>query len=715
MNFGEATFEHLDLAEAIETFHAAMDDLRDTALQEPPFMDPVEWVADSIDITVGFRKGKMRMTGFQRPVALAAMDPATDQITVIKGVQVGWSTFMKAMLFYGVSYLALSIIVTQPTDGDAEGYYKDQIEPHFSEDFFVGIRRKPKRGEASDTWNEHRFRNGGRLYFRGAASDDAFRRISAEWQMADEADAEGWQSKSEKRTQGDKLALYRDRGTAFAHPVMWVGSTPLERHSSLVWREWTKSSQERLHVSCPHCGKLQYLKWGSDKTPYGFRWKTDEKGYVVDCWYQCEGENACHIGEEHKEAMVEGGEYLAMNPTPNRPGHRGFHWPAWHSMAPQAQWRNLATQWLSAQDAKARGNVDELKRFINNVMAEPWDDLISGTAHDPASLSSLRVPYPAEVPDDVVVLTVGVDVQDNKEGLKGGDADIIASREATVYGWNSAMVYRAISHHVIIGEVGDPTADAELDAIRRRAYRKRDGSTLIPQATAHDMGSSKVGVGDAVKAYCAARRMENCWAVKGRNLTYGTRAPTVWPKKVSRNPKAGTTWYMIDTQQAKDTVGRMLRMRGPGSPMFPMSFGLDFFDGLAAESPVTDKKGNRYWKRTGKNTGEQWDCLVYAYAALLGLQASFTKWRNLNLAAKRIGVPEVPHDPETGELDYDGPDRSVQAKESDDVAVAAAVTNPSNAGTRPDVPSAGHQVRQDAPPARRKKVRVAKVIRSTRW
>lgn len=701
MSFDEAAFGHLDLAEGLDAFHAAMDDLRDTALQEPPFMDPVEWVEDSIEIQTGFRKGPMQMTGFQRPVALAALDPATDQITVLKGVQVGWSTFMKAMLFYGVSYLALSIIVTQPTDGDAEGYYKDQIEPHFAEKFFVGIRRSPKRGEASDTWDEHRFTNGGRLYLRGAASDDAFRRISAQWQMADEADAEGWQSKSDSRAQGDKLALYRDRGTAFANSVLWVGSTPLQRHSSLVYREWLKSSQERLHVTCPHCRTLQYLKWGSDKTSYGFRWKTDQNGVVTEAWYQCEGDKGCRIDEHDKEEMVEAGEYIATA-IPNRPGHRGFHWPAWHSMSPGAAWTKLAQQWLEAQ-----GNIDELKRFINNVMAEPWDDL-GGESLDADSVQAQQVPYPAEVPDDVVVLLMGVDTQSNKEGLKDGIADQIASREVSVVGFNSKKMLRVIGHWVVEGEPGDPSADARLDEIRRRPYLKRDGTVMRVQAEADDMGGH---FGDQVKAYAAARRKENVWAVKGRNVTLGARSASVWPKKVSRAARGGSQWYMIDTQLSKDAVGRMLLVRGPGGPMFPMSLPPDYFDGLAAEKLVIDKKGNRYWKRKGKNTGEQWDCLVYAYAALCGLQASFAKWRDLNVAARNAGIPPLPpHDPETGELldaPYTGPDRSVPA------AAAEPVTEAASSPTE-DARKAEPVAAQKPAGAKKRKNRVMKVIRSMR-
>lgn len=602
----EIDFEYLDLSEAACAFDDALDNLRNTVLQIPPFKDPIHWIEENIEIPQKdtFRPGAMRLNGFQRPVALDSLNPEVDQITVLKGVQVGWSSFLKAMLFYGISYLALKAIVTQPTKEDAEGYYKDQIKPHF-EDVLSTIQRTPKRGDAHDTWYEHRFKNGAQLYFRSAASDDAFRRISAQWMMADEVDADAWQST--EKSQGDKLRLYRARGTAFADSKLWVGSTPVFRDTSLVWREWSLSDQRRFHVSCPHCGTVQYMKWGSQKTEYGFRWKTNEHRHVTEAWYQCE--SGCRIDEHLKEEMVEAGEFI---PTaiPNRPGHRGYHWPAWHSSAPKARWIALCQQWLDAQ-----GNTEDLKIFINNVMGEPWDDL-GGEAIDTDSLKSLCVQYRAEIPDDVVVLTAGVDTQTNKEGMKDGVSDRIASREISIFGWNRKRMPRLISHHIILGEPGDSEADAQLDEIFNKLFTKADGTQMRISASAIDMGGD---YGDQTKAFAKARAHKKVWAVKGKNQTKGTRSAAVWPSKVSRSTRSGASWYMVDTQLAKDAIGRILAIRGHGSALFPTSTPDTYFDGLTAEKLMIDKQGKRHWQRKKtRNTGEEWDCFVYAYAALCG-------------------------------------------------------------------------------------------------
>lgn len=261
----------------------------------------------------------------------------------------------------------------------------------------------------------------------------------------------------------------------------------------------------------------------------------------------------------------------------------------------------------------------------------------------------MRIPYRAEVPDDVVVITLGGDTQTNKEGLKGGDHDSIASREVSVVGWNKKRMSRLIMHKVIIGEPGDADADAELDEIINRRYSKADGTQMKIEASAIDMGGH---YGDQIKAYANARIRKRVWAIKGRNQTKGTRSASVWPRKVSRKT-GGSYWHMIDTQLAKDAVGRMLSIRGSGSATFPDTFSDSYFEGLSAEKLYINKKGQRHWQRTkSSNTGEEWDCLIYAYAALCGLQASVRDYRDLNLAARKLGIEDVlpPHDPETGEL-----------------------------------------------------------------
>ncbi|WP_428427309.1 terminase gpA endonuclease subunit [Pararhizobium sp.] len=661
------------IADGEAEFRAAIDSLRNEVLQLPAWKSPVEWVFESIRLKTqdSNRVGWMMFNGYQRPVAMDAMSGDVDQITILKGVQVGYSSFIKAMILYALAYLAIKCIVAQPTIGDAQGYYNDELEPRFRDvKPMMAIMRNPGRGEVQDTWKEHRFANGSGLFMRGAAADDAFRRIRAKWLFGDEVDADGWAALL-TASQGDKIELYRARGTAFYDSILWLGSTPLVRDTSIIWREWTRSDQRRLFVKCPHCQFPQYMKWGDRNSPYGFKYTTDKGGTVTDCYYMCEGPDHCRIDEDHKEDMVEGGEFIAQNMSPNRPGHRGYHWPAWHSMAPKARWMILAQQ-----DVNARGDPEARKVFVNNVMAEPWDDL-THLGFDASTTDSQQVLYAAEVPDDILVLTSAWDMQTNKEG---SDLEKIASRECQIIGWNEKEMPAVIAYYTVLGEPSDPEARRQFDEIIRRPYTKRDGTKMFIQATVCDMGGH---FPDQVKTEAQRYpKSMNVWVIKGRAYPQkGKRANTIWPKKVSKNAKNSLdAWYMICTQLAKDAIARKLLVKGPGGPRFPMSLPDGYFDRLFCERPFKQKNGSYHWDHPkGGRSSEEWDTFVYCYAALQGLKISYLRWRDLNLAGKKLGISLVPHDPVTGEIQdepYAGPDLSAMASIDaavDDVPNPAAV------------------------------------------
>jgi phage terminase large subunit GpA-like protein len=708
----EIQIEFLDLAPGENAFLAEMARLLATALRPPPRISPTEWIADKIELSKQEtnRPGKLRLLGYQRPVADDFADPAVDQITVLKGARVGWSQVSGAVLCYVLAHERSKCIYAQPTDDDAKGFYKDVIEPRFRDVAAMSaIIRSPGSGESKDTWSEHRYSNGAVLYMRGAASDDSFRRISSRVNVGDEVDAEGWQSK-ESSSQGDKFELFRTRGADFWDSKLCVGSTPLLRETSRIWREWLLSDQRKFHVTCPFCRHQQELRWGGKNTRYGFKWSVSAAGILDDVWYQCDSEKVCRISEEYKEALIEGGEYI---PTaiPNRPGHRGYHWPQWLSMSPKASWFHIVEQWLTAQ-----GDTEKLRVFVNNVLGEPWDDLQDAGTVAERLPSQIRL-YPAEVPDDVVLLTAGIDTQTNKQG-KGFDVEI-ASREISIVGWNRHEVPRVIGHWVVEGEPGDPAADAELDRIMQREFTNGRGQRFRVVASAIDMGGH---FGDQVRLYAAARLPWRVWAIKGRSIALGSRSSSIWPRKASTNKEKRFQWFMVDTQLAKDVVSRKLALKGISGPHFPTSLPQSYFDGLSAET-IVEKKGKRSWQRKKRSeTGESWDCLVYAYAALCGVRQSLAAYRDLTKAAERLTILDIrDHDQETGEIidvDYLGEDRSAMSTSlskdqvtlsKQDVAqpVAAAHTTPLPSFPTAPAPSST----RPAPHPAVSRKRVAKVLR----
>lgn len=668
-----------DFAEGLAEFQQLLADYRATYLgwpEKPPFVD---WVYDNINLTAqeSSRAGPMRLSVYQRAIGNAVFhDPNCRQVTVLKGVQIGYSKLLRVIFAYCVAVLAKRISVVFPTDGDTERFFKDEIATLYSRVKAVAaVIREIKRGEPADTMSEQRYANGAIAYFRAAFNEDSLQSFTSWLQLADEADRDGWQPRG--HSAGDKVSQLRNRGTDFVDSKLIIGSTPGIRDISVVWREWLTSDKRKLFVTCPRCQTTQELRWGSNKTRYGFRWDLDEHGHVERAYYKCDTDRDCFIQEDEKEAIIEAGEY---RPTavPTQPGNVGIHAPSWISMSPGAAWKILAQQWLEAQ-----GDPQKLKEFVTFKMAEPWDDL--GVGLDENALSEIVRPYPEEIPDDVVVLTAGGDTQRNKAGK--GSAVEIPSREFAVVGWTRYGQMRVIGHWVFEGRPGDPSSDQEVKDFLNRQWKRRDGRTMSIMARAMD---SNGGFADEVRAFCASCPVSsNTWAIIGDNKAAGTRSKYVWPTKASTSKKTKNRYYRIDSGLAKDGVFRLLQQTGDFAPMIPKSMPPDYLDKLMCEERKK-VKGGYYWQpKRGRRAEEEWVCVAYAYAALKGLQLTRSKWADLNLAARDLGIPETIHDPVTGEIGYFGEDLSAHAQER------RVVAGPLLADAPPQQPR-GHQVTAQA-------------------
>jgi phage terminase large subunit GpA-like protein len=114
--------------------------------------------------------------------------------------------------------------------------------------------------------------------------------------------------------------------------------------------------------------------------------------------------------------------------------------------------------------------------------------------------------------------------------------------------------------------------------------------------------------------------------------------------------------YGIGVDTAKETVTDRLRIEqpGPGYCHFPLGRGPEYFDQLTAEQVVTKfHKGfaKREWvKRKPRN--EAFDCRVYVYSALVGLQTmsrlsieSELEHLHKSLGMKPVAAPEPSAEP----------------------------------------------------------------------
>ena len=171
-----------------------------------------------------------------------------------------------------------------------------------------------------------------------------------------------------------------------------------------------------------------------------------------------------------KPAMVEAGRWRAT--APHVEGHAGFRLNALVSVHANASWGRLAEEFVRAKDDPA-----ELQTFVNTILAQGWR--APGEDVDESALAGRAEPFGLDrIPPEVLVVTVGVDVQDDR-------------LECAVCGWTRASECLVLGHIVIWGAHDDDTTWMELDELLKTRWPHPHGGRLRVDACAIDAGDGQ--------------------------------------------------------------------------------------------------------------------------------------------------------------------------------------------------------------------------------
>ena len=584
----------------LRAFRHGLKEERRKNLQPPPKLTLSEWAGryGVLSRETSAQTGRFRAFPYQTGIMDAVTDPAVDKITVMKSARIGYTKVLDHVVGYYIHQDPAPILMVQPRVEDGEDYSKTEIAPMLRDTpVLAELAGDPKSRNSDQTILKKTFANGSSLSIVGANSPSGFRRVTARVVLFDEID--GYPSGG-AGSEGDQIALGTKRTETFWNRKIVVGSTPTIKGLSRIERSYNESDQRRFHVPCPTCGALQVLEWGGLDMPHGMKWDKDEDGNGMpeSVYYVCK-ENGCVIHDVDKPEMVALGEWQASKPFK---GHAGFHIWAGYSLFPNASWKNLVAEWLRVKD-------DPLLRqtFINLVLGEPYEDR-GEKALNEAKLSARCEVFPAEVPDGVAVLTVGIDTQDYRF-------------EIEVVGWGMNEESWSIDHEVIEGDMETPDPWDRLDAYLKKIWTRADGRGFAVMAACMDSGGHHT---QKVYDFCKARLGRKIWAIKGESAIGGKRSP-VWPtKKPSSRTKSTFRPIIIGVNAAKDSIRSRLHIEkpGPGYMHFPVERDINYFAQLTSERSVRKVSGGqhyRVWELPPGRANEALDCRVYGYAALCGL------------------------------------------------------------------------------------------------
>ena len=506
------------------------------------------------------------------------------------GAQLGKSEALLNIIGYHIEHDPSPILLMQPTVEMAQSFSKDRITSGLL-NTTPSIKGKVKDPRARDSGNTtlHKTFPGGAISLVGANSPAGLASRPIRVVLCDEVDRYPLSAGEE----GDPVALATKRAMTFWNRKIVLVSTPTEKGASRIEAAYEESDKRRFYVPCPHCDEMQTLKWS------GVQWSEKDPSTAM---YYCE---ECGAGwtDAQRQKAISLGEWRASLPFK---GVAGFHISA------------LYSPWVSLPDAadeflKSKRDPMRLKTWVNTFLGETWED--QGEQVDEHDLINRSEDWGEELPDDVLLLTAGVDVQDDRLELE-------------IVGWGRGEESWSIEYKTLYGDPSTADLWMRLDSILQQRFKHPTHGDMILRAACVDSGGHYT---QQVYNYCRARSGRRVFAIKGIG---GEGKPVVG--RPSKNNIGKINLFPVGVDTTKELVYSRLKIadEGEGYCHFPTGRSEEYFRMLTAEKKVTKYfKGRprREWVKI-RTRNEALDCRVYATAALallnLNLEAVYKQAQN---------------------------------------------------------------------------------------
>lgn len=526
---------------------------------------------------------------FQREIMDAFTQPGIWQIAIMASSQVGKTEMELNMLGRLIDEDPGSVLFVQPTLSLAEDFSKRRVSSMISACPSLASKvYEAKTRDANNTIFMKQF-PGGSVTFAGANSPRELAGRPIRYLFMDEID--GFPKSA--GTEGDPIKLAERRTETFRYNrKVVVTSTPTIKNGPIE-SHYKKGTQEEWHVQCPHCGEYSFIRFEDIKFDIVEAEAGGEKEkQAKNIRWVCP---KCREESREHQTKRQPGKWIKRNPDAEAEGIRSFRLSAF--MSPWSDWKDIAKNFLDAKD-----DPELLKVFYNTMLGESWE--VRDRSGVPERLFARREYYDADVPEGAILLTMGVDTQDNR-------------LEYEVVGWSAEEESWGISRGVIPGRPDEEQVWRELDGLLEREWRRPDGRSMRILATFVDSGGHYTS---QVYDECAARAKRRVWAIKGEA---GENKQFVRLMKQSAKGGKEAIRFLIAVDAGKEAILYETGIEQVGArymhfPMEPRAgYTMDYFYGLISERMVVHTKAGRgyvVWEKIHERN-EPLDCRNYALAA----------------------------------------------------------------------------------------------------
>jgi len=548
-------------------------------LKPPPNLSVSDW-ADKFRILSpegSSEAGKFEVSRavFQKEIMDVCADPSVQEVVVMSCSQVGKTETLLNTIGYYIAYEPAPILMVQPTLEMARSWSQDRLSTMIRDTPIITQKVADAKSRDAGNTTLHKTFEGGHITACGANSPASLASRPIKIVLCDEVDRYPTTAGAE----GDPVLLAKRRSATFWDSKLVMTSTPTVSGASRIESAYESSDQRQFYVPCLHCKHFHILEW---------------KNVVFDKEYTHNAHLICpkckkKIDNQDRIQIISKGYWKAKQKFA---GVAGFHLSG------------LYSPWISLQEAvdeflKAKKMPETLRVFINTYLGESWED--AGERIDDFELYKRREKY--NVPEEVVLITAGVDIQDDRI-------------EMEVVGWGLDEESWSLDYIRIYGDPSAPNIWQELDTHLSKTYECEDKTQMTIVSTCIDSGHHT----NQVYKFCKPRLARRVFAIKGQ----GGEGKTIIGRS-TRNNIIRCPLFPVGVDTCKELIYSRLNIKnsGAGYCHFPLKYDEEYFRQLTAEKIVTKyRRGfkKREWVLT-RSRNEALDCRVYALASLTVLNA----------------------------------------------------------------------------------------------
>lgn len=414
---------------------------------------------------------------YQREIMDAIGDAHIRRVVIMCAAQLGKTELLLNILGYFMAYAPAPILVMQPTLDMGQTFSKDRLAPMIRDTPVLRGLVDVKSRYAGNTILKKNF-PGGHITIVGANSATGLASRPIKVLLADEVD----RYPGSAGTEGDPLSLAQKRQTTFWDKKTVMVSTPVIKGHSRIETEYNQSTREEWNVPCPECGHYQPFVWAN--------LIFDPDDLQKEIVYKCE-RCGCVANEYRWKQQSQQGRFVAENPGAET---RGFHLNTLASTF--CGWKEIVQKFIVAKEQLDQGNPEGMKVWVNTELGETWEE--RGEQVEDTELFNRREIYDAVVPEEVLVLTAGVDVQDDRF-------------EVEIVGWGVGKESWGIRYQKIYGDIEYHQSEDSSSESYNSAYETTSPAANAASAAAGATAGAAVTLTKAPFYYTSVAPKPSCY------------------------------------------------------------------------------------------------------------------------------------------------------------------------------------------------------------